>query len=288
MQDMLADFWQTLTPREPPDGELGAVLLEDVAVMTFGGADVRNFLQGYLTCDTVALPEGSPALAALCSLKGRVVTCGWASARTDAVDYLVHESLSDTLASFMRAYLAFSKTRLRESRDRVALAVLQGREDAPAVTLHSVGDEASLRALQERHGNASRAAFDRALVHAHIPWLTVATSDQFLPQALNLVTLGAVDFDKGCYLGQEVVARAQHRGRLKRHLRRLTVAGAAAPAAGAEVRDPAGAAVGTVLQGVDAASDAGAECLAVLKEEAAGELRAATAAGPEAVLSLHS
>ncbi len=288
MQDMLADFWQTLTRKDPPARELGAVLLDDVAVMTFEGADVRTFLQGYLTCDTVELPEDNPALAALCSLKGRVVTCGWASARADAIDYLIHESLSDTLEGFMRAYLAFSKTELVESPDRVALAVLEDRDDAPAVTLYSVGDEGLLEALHERHGKTSRAAFDRALVDARIPWLTAATSDQFLPQALNLVTLGAVDFDKGCYLGQEVVARAQHRGRLKRHLQRLVVAGPAAPVPGADVLDPTGTAVGTVLQGADAAGEADASCLAVLKDEAAGELRAATGAGPEAVLSLHS
>ncbi|MFM8355850.1 MAG: hypothetical protein ACKOBM_13230, partial [Gammaproteobacteria bacterium] len=66
-----------------------------------------------------------------------------------------------------------------------------------------------------------------------------------------LPRIGAVSFDKGCYLGQEIVARAQHRGQVKRHLSRLTWSGAVVPAAGTALQDDDGHARGVLLQAAE-------------------------------------
>ncbi len=105
-----------------------------------------------------------------------------------------------------------------------------------------------------------------------IPLVSAAVTGEFLPQMLNLDALDAVDFRKGCYLGQEVVARAQHRGRVKRRLARLTWRGAAAPEPGADVTDDAGKPQGVVVQSARH-GDGGGLALAVLRTDPPPALR---------------
>ena len=86
-------------------------------------------------------------------------------------------------------------------------------------------------------------------------WLEAATSGTFLPQMLALDELGAVSFTKGCYLGQEVVARAQHRGKVKRRLTHLEWSGAP-PSVGEEIRDGSGRGLGIVVAAAAAEAEA--------------------------------
>jgi tRNA-modifying protein YgfZ len=69
--------------------------------------------------------------------------------------------------------------------------------------------------------NANEEAWSLQEIRAGRPLITAATQDQFVPQMVNLETLGGVDFGKGCYPGQEIVARAQYRGQVKRRMVRL-------------------------------------------------------------------
>lgn len=87
----------------------------------------------------------------------------------------------------------------------------------------------SLVGLRDEIPAATSGAFDRAMVDAGLPWVVAATTEQFVPQMLNLELVGGVSFRKGCYPGQEVVARSQYRGTLKRRMQRFEVAGSAHP-----------------------------------------------------------
>jgi folate-binding protein YgfZ len=97
------------------------------------------------------------------------------------------------------------------------------------------------------------------------PEIPAALSERYVPQMLNLERLGAVSFTKGCYPGQEIVARTEHRGQVKRRLRRLAAGPGARPAAGDAVIDTAGETVGEVNRA--AATRAGFELLAVVAVE---------------------
>lgn len=275
---MLQDLWRTL--EQPGAGDApGAVAADDLVAIEFSGPDAVSFLQGYLTCDTTALNDAEPQGAALCSLKGRVVTFGWCLSSADGVVYLVHRSLEDVLTGFMKPYLAFSKTRLgRVARDHLIVIganASRAGNIAPGVLVSLVSSEDQLRAIREAWGSGSRRYVDQALVDAGVPWLTVDTTGEFLPQMLNLPALGAVSFDKGCYLGQEVVARAQHRGQVKRHLQALCIRGGAElPASGLPVSDPEGRTVGTVIQSAAGFASTPPRCLAVLQDGSNGPFRA--------------
>jgi folate-binding protein YgfZ len=278
------------------------VLLDDLAVLTFRGADVLTFLQGYLTCDTLALAPGRQQATALCNIQGRVIAFGWvirvAEVRVadkevadkevaegkvaegkvaegkvaeEKIQWIVHQSLRKPVLDFMHPYVAFSKTTMiAEPADHLILGHLnenQADERPDPFTIDLVTDADELERLWELRGHGDRVSFDTSLINNTIPWLSAAVSASFLPQMLGLVDLGAVDFAKGCYLGQEVVARAQHRGQVKRLLRVLQFTGADALEPGAAIVDAAGKPAGTVIQSTPSGA-ATPRCLAVMREGA--------------------
>jgi tRNA-modifying protein YgfZ len=297
---MIHEQWQSYlsaSSLDPPSARQpvppsGIAYLPDLAVVRFAGADARKFLQGYLTCDTDLLTDGVLTPAALCNLKGRVVMNGWCAPAGQDVLLVLHRSLVDDLAAFLRAYLMFSKTTLVRPEVLVigALDLWQPAPagdsfgDRPGETdptarpqpqftvdarrrLFFYDDLADAQALWEALPHLSAEVWLAALTADGIPLVSQPVSQMFLPQMLNLEALGAIDFTKGCYLGQEVVARAQHRGQVKRRLARLTWSGTEAPAAGAEVIDGRQRTVGVVVQSATDAHHAG-PLLAVLQQEA--------------------
>lgn len=251
----------------------GALRLDDLGLLSFDGPDSAAFLQGYLTTDANALCA-APAFTALCNIKGRTVLTGYAWREGRQVLLLLHRTLVPIVLEMLRPYLAFSKTRAADLSDAHALFGAIGLSlGAPALNLDAQRQVLVLGRGAEAAGDAGlggqvpalrsapplspdqwrRAAIDRREV-----WLQAATSGAFLPQMLGLDELGALSFSKGCYLGQEVVARAQHRGQVKRRLTRLEWSGAP-PSAGAEIQDGGGRRAGVILaQAASNAGDAGA------------------------------
>ena len=172
-----------------------------LGMIRFDGADVQPFLQGYLTADTTKLNE-QWQLTALCDIKGRVIASGWASLQQEGVWWVLHTDMVAPVLEFLAPYLRFSRTRAEQVEAPVVFelqpALRFDAADGPAED----GDEALLSHLFEHR----------------IVLVDSTTTGGFLPQMIGLVDAGAVSFDKGCYLGQEVVARAQHRGEVKRRL----------------------------------------------------------------------
>jgi len=278
---MIHDQWQqSLTEAPSADAAAGLAYLRELAVVRFQGADVDRFLQGYLTCDTADLRPGQLTPTALCSLKGRVVMNGWCTPLADeeAVLLVLHQSLTARLAEFLKAYLQFSRTRLEDhGGDTLVFGSLDVETEAglrldARRRLFLASDLDAAGALWDAHAHLAEDAWYASLAEDGIPLVSAPVSEKFLPQMLDLERLGAVDFEKGCYLGQEVVARAQHRGQVKRRLTRLVWQGAAPPPPGSEVTDADGKALGTIVQGVRADADGG-PALAVLSREIPHVLR---------------
>lgn len=276
---MLSERWQTLTGGGAHGGQTDgprAALLSGLATLRFRGADALTFLQGYLTCDVERLTAAEPQPAALTNLQGRVVASGWCRAPDrDTLDWLVHAGIAPTVEEFMARYLAFSRTTLGPLSDdhlEIGLIDSDGRVSAIAVT-----DEGELTALLDRHAVTSAAAWHAACVAARFALVDQESSGRFLPQMLALVEAGAVNFDKGCYLGQEVVARAQHRGEVKRRLTLLEGPGATAPP-GTPVQDGDGREQGVIIAAAPSAGSGPSCCLAVLRTPTAAGYSAGGAA----------
>lgn len=212
-----------------------------LAKLSLVGADAQSFMQGYVTSDLDALAEDTAVPTACCNIKGRVLANGWVAGRADAVHLFVHENVAEALAAHLAKYLVFAKCSLERDARGFAIA------DAPAagaIALEPFG------AFLTPAGEDGCPALDRRCIDAGFGIVSAPLAEKFLPQMLGLADIGAVSFAKGCYLGQEVVARAQHLGEVKRRLARFRWRGAL-PAAGATTT-PAGTVVHAAAESDDA------------------------------------
>ena len=271
--------------------------LVDLAVLSLRGVDAASFLQGYFTADLDDLNDARALFGAYCDIKGRVVADLIVVANPEGLLLVTHRSLADPISEGLQKYLMFSKSQLSDvSEDWLVLGLL-GRNATGsdlAVPAWTVERSSKLRQIAVPNGNrwlclsgmeeAQRiwSTFDgcsgasiggsepwhRADISAGIAHLEAATSAGFLPQMLGYDELDAISFTKGCYLGQEVVTRAQSRGQVKRRLSRWAWADSPeAPAAGADLTNSDGRRLGTVIQSVVTSSGSG-ELLAVVSEAA--------------------
>jgi folate-binding protein YgfZ len=193
------------------------------------GVDAISFLQGYTTNDLTLLGEGNVQLGAICNIQGRMLASFLVI--RDGQDLMLRMSrdLVEITKAFLAKYIVFSKAELVDmSEDFVCFGSLgadgnftyRKTDTGWVISLgnraehwHSVSD----RVIAE----SDPGQFANAEFEAGIAWVTAATSETFLPQMFNYHQLSGIDFEKGCYLGQEIIARAQYRGELKRRLHRL-------------------------------------------------------------------
>jgi folate-binding protein YgfZ len=198
-------------------------------VLSFRGPDAASFLQGYLTCDTDKLNNTTAIAGAFTNLKGRVVASGWVWGELSDVSMLLPVSVSKTVAEFLKLYMNFSRTKLSIADTSPHATLLSSQTDHQpnhTVRIGTYGAVFTSRDCEEENDSAkdlSETWLEECLA-CNEAVVTLPVSGAYLPQMLGLTDLGAVAFDKGCYLGQEVVARAQHRGEVKRRLRHASYA----------------------------------------------------------------
>jgi hypothetical protein len=234
------------------------------------GADAASFLQGQLTSDVRQLSDGRTQLAAANTPQGRVVALLRLRQHGEAIHALLPRELAAPLSAQLKRYVLRSKVRI-EVDDR-PVAWLDGHAPAPDGALVFQYDPARRVALLPAGtaltdaGPDAEARWLAADVAAGQPQVGAATSGQFVAQMLNLDLLDGISFQKGCYTGQEIVARTQHLGRIKRRLLRYRAAAGPLPAPLAALLQD-GQKVGEVLSAAPAGD--GIELLAVTSLEAA-------------------
>jgi len=260
------------------------------------GADATTFLQGQLTQDVGALENARVLWAAHCSPKGRMLASFLMWKEGDAIWLDAPGDLAEPALKRLRMYVLRARVTLEDARTTVSrlglcgpesTAVLQaaGCPAAPAPGTHDVqegvtrvaisperlllvGPPAALDPLQARlapHCAPGRMQdWVDAAVREGVAEITLATQEEWIPQMLNWDLVGGISFKKGCYTGQEIVARTHYLGKVKRRLLRFRVAG------GVEIGQELlqeGESVGKVAL-VGATSAEGSEFLAVVQREA--------------------
>lgn len=283
--------------------------LTQYGVIRASGVDAVSFLQAQLSNDLTELHAERVQLACYCTPQGRVLATLLVWRDGADVLMLLSAGLVAPIAQRLSRYVLRAKATIAPASDLMLLGATSGAgleallglpidaQKAEMSVSRVVGghclalrpqlfmlalDANAAAALAGRPGAVAPAEWDLARIRAGIPMVSTATQDEFVPQMLNLERLGGISFTKGCYPGQEIVARAQYRGEVKRRLYRLRLAvGGALP--GQEIF--AEEAAGTV---VDAAptGDGGSELLAVLRVEAADgrALQLSSAQGPRLTL----
>ena len=206
----------------------------DAQLVSLEGQAVKAFLQGYLTCNSDRIEKITPTPMTLCNLKGRVVANGWALGDDTRVLLIVHRSVADALAAFLKPYAMFSKCKVQALPHCVP--VLSEPQSSNAFCGDWCFGEALLNPA-DTDGDDQSAIIAQRLIEDRFAWVSEPVAGKFLPQVLGMHDVGAVDFDKGCYLGQEIVARAQFRGAVKRGIDQFAWQGER-PAAGDSWEDP--------------------------------------------------
>ena len=205
--------------------------LSRYGVLSVTGADARDFLHAQLTNDIQNLPPERAALAGWCSAKGRLLATFLVIPGPQGYLLQLARDLAPAVAKRLSMFVLRSKVKIADESDAWTQSGFWDADfaenlvwDEGRVTV-PVGERRFLRlepvASTAPMCQASEETWYAQEIRAGRPLITAATQDQFVPQMVNLETLGAVDFRKGCYPGQEIVARAQYRGQVKRRMVRL-------------------------------------------------------------------
>jgi tRNA-modifying protein YgfZ len=291
------DFGRALTAAELANGF--AAPLTDLGLIALDGEESASFLHNQLTNDVEHLGTDAARLAGYCTPKGRLLATllMWRNAET--IFLQLPRAIQPALQKRLQMFVLRAKTKLSDATELPANAVVLGLGGAQAGAVlatwfdalpaqpydkldHAMGTlirvadafgapryqwlasaetaAAVWPVLAARLAAGGNDAWQLSSIHAGVPLVTAATQEQFVPQMVNFELLGGVNFKKGCYPGQEIVARSQYLGKLKRRATLVSIADAQA-AAGMEVYatadpdQPCGMIVNTApngLGGVDA------------------------------------
>ena len=317
---MIIQPMTTPTPPSAPQKISGIVALQHWGVIRAVGADAATFLQGQLTQDVLTMALGTARLAAFCNAKGRMQASFWVVKRAgqDGSDEFWLVCSADILAQTLKRLSMFvmrAKVKLSDASGEVMLHGLV--DDAVNLIANSQDESMAIGQFDNENSIALHpgAGVQRALwcapagtaiptatplplstwlwleVQSGIAMVTQPIFEAFVPQMLNYESIGGVSFKKGCYPGQEVVARSQFRGTLKRRAYVVHVVclaqGDHTPFVGQEVFEPSQPDQPCGLIAACAANPAGGfDAIVVLQTSAAlsQALALGSALGPPATL----
>ena len=262
------------------------------------GADAAGFLHSQLTTDVAGLASGQAGLSAWCDPKGRVIAT-FILARLDETYWLLLPgALKEVFIKRLKMYVLRSAVNIVDAtcapgscatvsvpaKDITTLLPGLAANPDQSVICHNdytlvtyPADVTTILTGREKISRLRRAyetyfldmdrrTLNKTSIRQGIPWLQAETSGRFLPQELNLDTLNALSFDKGCYPGQEIIARLRYRGEVKRYLCYATTENRTPlePGAGL-VSEEEGKNIGAVVNST--VTDKGQELLVVLERD---------------------
>ena len=267
-------------------------------VLRFEGPDAQAFLQGQLTNNLDALSATRSQFSGYCTPKGRLLASFLLWQNSGAYYMMLPRPLCEPLRKRLSMYILRSKVKAADVSDELTLFGVEGSVPAgiaaalPA-TQHDVAHQdgatlihlpvaryllavAPAKAVRVDASLAAQAPvspstlWDTLDIEAGIPGVWPATQEQFVPQTVNFDLIGAVSFDKGCYPGQEIVARTHYLGKLKQRMVRARIATGESPAPGDKLFSaPFGPQASGMIVSASAAAQAGEhDVLAVVQTSA--------------------
>ncbi len=223
--------------------DTGIFPVSQLAVLRVAGEDAEQFLQGQLTCNIKELNENNSFFAAFCNAKGRALTTLLVFKKNDEFWLILPAALREKVQKKLQMYVLRSRVQLTDASEELCITGLSlskeqaGKADLPAENFARKDDFIKLpgsRYLVAADPETSIghwafwlengiAPHDSRQWHyldisSGIAWLDADSSEEYIPQMLNIDRLGGISFNKGCYTGQEVVARTHYLGKAKRAL----------------------------------------------------------------------
>jgi folate-binding protein YgfZ len=258
------DFGTTLSAAAIGDGVVAPVT--DLGLIAVSGEDAASFLHNQLTNDVEHLGTNEARLAGYCTPKGRLQATFLMWRTGQDIFLALPRAIQAPLQKRLTMFVLRSKAKLRDATGEAATGAVLGLAGAKAqaALARQVGAlpdvpyakvdgafgsvlrladafgaprylwvtspetaTAALPQLRETLALGGNAAWHLAEIHAGVPQVTPPTQEQFVPQMVNFELIGGINFKKGCYPGQEIVARSQYLGKLKRRMTLATLPNAA-------------------------------------------------------------
>jgi folate-binding protein YgfZ len=263
--------------------ETESIALPDLGALRIKGSDGVRFLQGQLSNDVQLLSSEHSVLAGYHNPQGRTIAVlQLLRTAPDEILAILPRELAALVAARLAKFILRAKVAIEDISMRVRIDGVVANSEAPpadaSATLVRVAREPrrwlAIRAADAIHPTSGdRSLWRRLDIAAGLPQVYAATSEEFVAQMLNLDALGAIAFDKGCYTGQEVIARAHYRGRVKRRMQRFGTHSSQEFAPGAAGRFSDGRAFKVVdaVRGEDGTCEFLAVAATSARDEAPGE-----------------
>jgi len=318
-----ADHGIRFDSANPPDNAVIAVPLLHLGLIRAIGEDSAAFLHNLFSNDVKKLGADAAQWNSFNTPKGRMLASMLIWSDTDGHRIALSADILPAMLKKLSMYVLRSKVKLDDASNEIALIgvsdenaqnVLEAAGIAvPDTNMHqttgagwhcvrlgelnhvvavSAADAPAIYQAMLDAGaqKADTTAWQLAMIRAGLPLITAATQEEFVAQMLNYEVIGGVSFNKGCYPGQEIVARTQYLGKLKKRMYRVRMTSDTAPTPGTDLFTPAfGDQSAGKLVNVAPAADGGFEALAVLQSSCAdsGEIHLGSPEGPHvAVLEL--
>ncbi len=270
--------------------------LSPLGLIAFSGDDTTTFLQGQLTNDVRKLASGEAQYSGFCSPKGRLLASFLMWQQNGDTYLQLPGELHDAMQKRLSMFILRAKVKARDARTELTRIGIAGSRAAALIeaTLGSV-PTADMRVAHSPAGSVIRLGAERYQIvttpelaaplldtlqrdatpidypawqwldiQAGIPAILPATQEQFVPQMVNFDLTNSVNFQKGCYTGQEIVARTQYLGKLKRRMYRVHSDRPAAPGDELYTADMEGQASGMIVN-AQPAPGGGWDALAVIQ-----------------------
>jgi tRNA-modifying protein YgfZ len=276
--------------------------LSHYSVIAVTGDDAQTLLQGQLTNDVSAAERGKIQFTGLCSPKGRLLASMLLAAEFDGYTLHLPGELAQAIQKRLAMYVLRAKVKLSDASERTVRIGVAGVDAAPALAHLSItapsqdmtvsnandltvfrlpGERYVLSVIPERAAQvwdqlatiaqpAGKSSWELLGIKAGIACILSGTQDMFVPQMVNFDLIGGISFDKGCYTGQEIVARTRYLGKLKRrmYLAQIDTTGTPLPGEALYSVDFGDQAMGAIVN-AEASPLGGYEVLAVIQIDSA-------------------
>jgi folate-binding protein YgfZ len=219
-----------------------------LGILKITGVDATQFLQGQLTCNINELTKSNSYFAAFCNAKGRAISTLLILKNADSFLLIIPNELIDVVSKKLQMYILRSDVQIQNATNELCLLGITSTNSDLSIDLpdtdFTVNNSAEItiklpsnncryliissakqainlwtQLTQDKNINiANSTSWNYHDISAGIAWLTLATSEEYIPQMLNIDKLGGISFNKGCYTGQEIIARTHYLGKAKREL----------------------------------------------------------------------
>jgi len=311
--DRVMDFGDASAELQAASNSNSLADLSHLGLLQIAGADATTFLQGQVTNDVSQLNGSNSHYAGYCTAKGRLLALFLVFAHHDHLHLQLNGALMESVMKRLKMYVLRSKVSINDVSDSIIRLGLAGKHSTealqqlftsvpqqahelishenatllrlpntmanstPRYEIFTTPEHAPAIWLQLKQGAvpAGAASWEWLEIQAGIPDIEPATQEAFVPQMVNLDALGGINFKKGCYTGQEIVARTHYLGKVKRRTQLAHIATSEAPKPGDDIFSADGNEPVGKLVRVAIAPQGGFDMLAEIRLEslAAGRVR---------------